>query len=163
MARNAVSQDWKSRKTQVCETGRIMKFGSVFQDVVTLYIIILDVTYICSSCQFHATKHLSKPHQKRKCVQVGSFKPTCYCRHPFKYHFLPVDPVAVYYNDSCSPCRRCSPQRKAHIIRRQPDQVFLNLCPFNSPLIRSLYFSYSTSSTDWRAKYNEVNPLLITI
>jgi hypothetical protein len=36
-------------------------------------------------------------------------------------------------------------------------------CPFNSPLIHTLYFSYSTSSTDWRAKYNEVNSLVITI
>ena len=64
-------------------------------------------------------------------------------------------------NDSCSASHGCSSQRQIHGIRRLPDQVPSFAMPQVPTRTNAIQFlSYLSTSTDWKAKYNEVADML---
>src|ERR1700729_2538712 len=75
--------------------------------------------------------------------------------------FLLTLGVLLGLNDGCSASHRCSSKRQIHGIRRFPHQVpsfSMPQVPTRTNDIQSR--SYSSGSTDWKAKYNEVADML---
>lgn len=63
-------------------------------------------------------------------------------------------------DDGCSACYRCSSEREKHGVRRLADQVPSIMQPVLTRTNDIYSRSYSSGTSDWKAKYNEVADML---